>query len=173
AVDSPGLSVTLPGRRGIRGRFLASLLIGVAAASVAIGQDVDPFESRFKAKPNFQIRFRAPEKGGEVKLTTRNPVHYEKDVSWEGSEDVEIEDQDIKIRADKGRYDFPTKTAVLEGHVIIDQGPTRMAGSRATFHLDTKTGRLDDATADLAPTYHIIAEWLEKIGEATYRVHHG
>jgi LPS-assembly protein len=145
------------------------LLIG----NRAWGQDVDPFESRMKAKPSFQIKFKAPEKGGEVKLTTRNPVHYEKDVSWEGSEDVEIEYQDVKIRADKGRYDFPTKTAVLEGHVIIDQGPTRMAGSRATFHLDTKTGRLEDATADLAPTYHIIAEWLEKIGEATYRIHHG
>lgn len=147
---------------------IAFLMTGRAA-----GQDVDPFESKFKEKPRFEIKFHAPEKGGEVKLTTRQPVHYEKDVSWEGSEDVEIEYQDIKIRADKGRYDFPTKTATLEGNVIIDQGPSRMAGSRAVFRLDTKTGRLEDATADLAPTYHIIAEWIEKIGDATYRIHHG
>lgn len=133
----------------------------------------DPFESRFKAKTHFQIKFRAPEKGGEVRLYTKQPVHYEKDVFWEGSEDVEIEYQDVKIRADKGRYDFATKTATLEGNVIIDQGPSRMAGSRATFQLEAKTGRLEDATADLAPTYHIIAEWIEKLGEATYRVHRG
>jgi LPS-assembly protein len=149
----------------------AGLLL--AASDPAAAQDVDPFESRFKTHTNFQIKFRAPEKGGEVKLYTRRPVQYEKDVSWEGSDEVEIEYQDIKIRADKGHYDFPTKTATLEGHVIIDQGPTRMAGSRATFHLDTKTGRLEDAAADLAPTYHIIARWIEKIGEATYRVHEG
>ena len=149
------------------------LAILLVVASAVPAQDVDPFESRFKTKASFQIKFRVPEKGGEVKLYTRQPVRYEKDVSWEGSEDVEIEYQDVKIRADKGRYDFPTKTATLEGHVIIDQGPSRMAGSRATFHLDTKTGRLEDATADLAPTYHIIAEWIEKIAEATYRVHNG
>jgi len=148
-------------------------VIGLLGTSLVSAQDVDPFESKFKEKPKFQIKFHAPEKGGEVKLTTRQPVHYEKDVFWEGSEDVEIEYQDIKIRADKGRYDFPTKIATLEGHVIIDQGPSRMAGSRATFHLDTKTGRLEDATADLGTTYHIIAEWIEKIGEATYRIHHG
>jgi lipopolysaccharide transport LptD-like protein len=147
--------------------------MALLSAQVVRGQDADPFESRFKTKPNFQIKFHVPEKGGEVKLTTRQPVHYEKDVSWEGSEDVEIEYQDVKIRADKGRYDFPTKTATLEGNVIIDQGPSRMAGSRGTFHMDTKTGRLEDATADLAPTYHIIAEWIEKVGEETYRIHHG
>jgi hypothetical protein len=133
----------------------------------------DPFASRMKAKSNFQIKFKVPERGGEVHLSTRQPVHYEKDVFWEGSEDVEIEYQDVKIRADKGRYDFATKTATLEGNVIIDQGPSRMAGSSGTFQLEAKTGRLEDASADLAPTYHIIAEWLEKIGEATYRVHHG
>jgi lipopolysaccharide assembly outer membrane protein LptD (OstA) len=133
----------------------------------------DPFESRFKTKTHFQIKFKVPEKGGEVRLYTRETVHYEKDVYWEGSEDVEIEYQDVKIRADKGRYDFPTKTATLEGNVIIDQGPSRMAGSRGTFALESKTGRLEDATADLAPTYHIIAEWIEKVGESTYRVHNG
>jgi LPS-assembly protein len=149
------------------------LSILLLSASFLAAQDADPFESRFKARPNFQIKFHVPEKGGEVRLYTKQPVHYEKDVSWEGSEEVEIDYQDVKIRSDKGRYDFQTKTATLEGHVIIDQGPSRMAGSRATFQLESKKGRLEDATADLAPDYHIIAEWIEKIGEATYRVHNG
>ncbi len=79
----------------------------------------------------------------------------------------------MKIRADRARYDFPTKTATLEGNVVIDQGPTRLSGSRGTFRLDAKTGVLEKATADLAPTYHVVAESIEKIGEATYRIHHG
>ncbi len=133
----------------------------------------DPFESRFKIKPRFQIKFRVPEKGGEVRLYTKQPVHYEKDVFWEGSEEVLIEYQDVRITADTARYDFPTKTATLSGHVIIDQGPTRLTGDRATFHLDSKTGRLETATADLSPAYHIVADTIDKVGEATYRIHHG
>ncbi len=133
----------------------------------------DPYASRFKSRPNFQVHFKAPEKGGEVRLYTKKPVKFEKDRFWEGSEEVVIEYQDVKITADAARYDFPTMTAVLTGHVVIDQGPTRLSGSRGTFRLDTKTGVMEDATADLPPTYHIVAESIEKIGEATYRIHRG
>ena len=143
----------------------------------ALAQDpfsqADPFEARFRTRPNFQIKFKAPEKGGEVRLYTKKPVHFEKDRFWEGSEEVLIEYQDIKITADEAHYDFPTRTATLTGHVVMDQGPTRLSGSRGTVHLDTKTGVLEDATADLPPTYHIVARSIEKIGEATYRIHHG
>jgi len=162
---------------GVSGRFLAAALFFVLVSTAAIAQDPfgssDPFESQFKARPNFQLRFRVPEKGGEVRLSTKNPVHYEKDVFWEGSEDVLIEYQDVKITADKARYDFPTKTATLEGHVVIDQGPTRMWGDRAVYRVESKTGRMENATADLAPAYHVIAKSIEKIGEATYRVEEG
>ena len=159
--------------RVIRATAAGLLFIVAAAGAQEPFGTTDPFESRFKTKANFQIRFKAPEKGGEVRLYTRDPVHYEKDVSWEGAGEVVIDYQDVHITADKGHYDFPSKTATLEGHVVIDQGPTRLAGSRASFQLESKTGTLEDATADLAPTYHIIAESIEKIGEATYRVHHG
>ena len=164
----------LPRVYGPSTALFALLLVcaGSAFAQEPFGPS-DPFESRFKVKPNFQIRFRVPEKGGEVRLYTKKPVHYEKDVLWEGSEDVEIDYQDVKITADKARYDFPTKTATLEGHVVIDQGPTRLSGERARFQLESKTGRLEKATADLAPTYHVVADAIEKIGEATYRVHRG
>ena len=106
-------------------------------------------------------------------LSTRKPVQYVQDVSWDGSEEVSIEYQDVKITADKGHYDFPTKTATLDGHVVIDQGPTRLSGSHAVFHLDSKTGTIDDATADLAPAYHIVAKAIDKTGEATYLIHEG
>jgi len=152
--------------------LLTAIALTLPASS--LGQvSSDPFESRFHQKATFQIRFRIPEKGGEVKLTTKKPVQYVQDVSWDGSEEVEIEYQDVKITADVGHYDFPTKTATLTGHVVIDQGPTRLSGSRAVFHLDTKTGTIWDATADLAPAYHIVANAIDKIADATYRIHHG
>jgi LPS-assembly protein len=160
------------------GRLPASLLLLIAAAPLLVSAQTpfgstDPFESRFKTKPSFQVRFRVPEKGGEVRLTTKNPVHYEKDVFWEGSGEVTIEYQDVKITADRARYDFPTKTATLDGNVIIDQGPTRLAGSHAVFRVEEKTGRLENATANLAPDYHVVAQSIEKIGPATYRIEKG
>jgi LPS-assembly protein len=150
-----------------------ALAVSVSGALAQDPNQGDPFESRFRQRANFQIRFKAPEKGGEVRLYTKKPVKFEKDQFWEGSEEVVIEYQDVKITADAARYDFPTKTAVLTGHVVIDQGPTRLSGTRGTFDLDTKTGVLEDATADLPPTFHIVASTIEKIGEATYRIRDG
>ncbi len=158
-------------------KALGAIGLFLLPSLTALAQDpfsqADPYGSRFKEHPNFQIKFKAPQKGGEVRLYTKKPVHFEKDRFWEGSEEVVIEYQDIRITADEARYDFPTKTAVLTGHVVIDQGPTRLSGSRGTFHLDSKTGVLEDATANLPPTYHIVARSIEKIGEATYRIDHG
>jgi LPS-assembly protein len=149
---------------------MASLLAFQAAASAQdpFGQ-ADPFEGRFKEKSTFQIKFKTPEAGGEIHLSAREQSG-EKDVYWEASGDVVLEYQDVKITADRARYVFPTDVATLEGHVVIDQGATRMAGDRGTFRLKAKTGRLENASADLAPTYHIVGEAIEKIGEATYRL---
>jgi len=159
--------------------LLPLILLGVFVpfgARHASAQDAfssDPFEAQFKARPNFQIKFRPPTRGGEVRLYTKKPVRFEKDVSWDGSDEVVIEYQDVKITADSAHYDFPTKTATLEGHVVIDQGPTRLSGERGVFHLEEKTGRLEAATADLSPTYHIVAKSIEKIGETTYKIDDG
>jgi LPS-assembly protein len=165
----------LPLRAGARLAAAGGVLFLVAVWSQAQNPfgSSDPFEGQLKAKPNFQIRFRPPTAGGEVRLYTKKPVRYEKDVSWEGSDEVLIEYQDVRITADSARYDFPTKTATLVGHVVIDQGPTRMSGDRGTFQIEAKTGKLENATADLAPTYHVIAKSIEKIGDATYRVTDG
>ncbi len=155
---------------------VAAVVAASALASAALAQvatEPDPFASRFDQRTNFQIKFKPPEEGGEVRLYTKKPVRFVKDQFWEGSEEVVIEYQDLKITADAARYEFPTKTAVLTGHVVIDQGPTRLSGTRGTFHLGTKTGVLEDATADLPPTFHIVGTTIEKIGPATYRIKDG
>jgi LPS-assembly protein len=153
---------------------LAAAALACASAALAqVATEPDPFASRFDQRTNFEIKFKPPEKGGDVRLYTKKPVHFVKDQYWEGSEEVVIEYQDIKITADAARYDFPTKTAVLTGHVVIDQGPTRLSGTRGTFHLESKTGVLEDATADLPPTFHIVGTTIEKIGPATYRIKDG
>jgi LPS-assembly protein len=150
----------------------AVLALPALAAAQDFGQ-TDPYQSKFKEKASFHVKFRVPEKGDVVHLSTKNPVEFIKDESWEGSGDVVIEYQDVKVQADHARYIFPTDVATLEGHVVIDQGPTRMTGDRAVFKVKAKTGRLENATADLAPTYHIVAQSIEKIGDATYHIEKG
>ena len=70
----------------MKASFAAGLLL--LATLAALAQDPfsqgDPYESRFKARPNFQIRFKTPEKGGEVRLYTKKPVSFEKDQSGLG-----------------------------------------------------------------------------------------
>ena len=130
----------------------------------------DPYESRFKTHSNFQIKFHAPQKGGEVHLSTKNPVHFEKGEFWEGSEDVVIEYQDVKIQADAARYDFKTRMATLTGHVVIDQGPIRLSGTNGEFSIESKTGWLENGTADLPPTYHVVAKRIDKVADKTYKI---
>jgi len=158
--------------------LLAAGLLSLAASRIVFAQQDpfaagDPYESRFKTRSNFQIKFHTPEKGGEVHLSTKSPVHFEKGEYWEGSEDVLIEYQDVKIRADAARYDFKTKMATLKGHVIIDQGPIRLTGDTGTFSIESKTGWLENATADLPPTYHVVATRIDKVADATYRIQEG
>src|SRR5262249_45822794 len=150
--------------------------VGLTRAALAAAQDPfgqsDPFSSRFKERPTFQIKFRPPEGGGEIHLSAKEQSG-EKDVYWEATGEVVLEYQDIKITADHAHYVFPTDVATLEGHVVIDQGATRLAADHGTFRLKCKTGRLGNASADLPPTYHIMGEAIEKIGEATYRIENG
>ena len=157
--------------------FLAAGLLLASALTVSAQQDPfaagDPYESRFKQRSSFQIKFHTPQKGGEVHLSTKNPVHFEKDEYWEGTEDVVIEYQDVKITADAARYDFKTKIATLTGHVVIDQGPIRLSGTNGTFSIESKTGWLENATADLPPTYHVVAQRIDKVADATYKIQDG
>lgn len=81
--------------------------------------------------------------------------------------------QDITIKADKMTYNFRTHDAVAEGHVIIDQGPVRLSGDRATFNIESKTGTIFNATGAMQPDMYFTGEKIEKTGETSYRLVNG
>ncbi len=112
------------------------------------------------------IELTAAEKGGgRVEAVREEYVVLEKDVV--------IKCQDITIRADKATYNYKTKDAVTEGHVIIDQGPVRLTGDRGVFNLDSKTGTLFNATGAMQPDMYFTGEKIEKTGDTTYRLTNG
>ncbi len=156
---------------------LAALLLapGPLLAQVSPGSfDVqDPFAQRFKEKSRLELKIKKPTPGGQVKITAREQNCEQQLTLCTATGDVEVDYQDVKIRADRLTYDRSKNFATAEGHVIIDQGPTRIAGTSATFDLDAKTGIVQDAEADLEPTFHVIAKSIAKVAEATYEVTDG
>jgi LPS-assembly protein len=133
----------------------------------------DPFAARFKEKSRFELKIKKPTPGGRVRITAREQNCEQELTVCTATGDVEVEYQDIKIRADRLTYDRSKNLATAEGHLVIDQGPTRIAGRSGTFNLDSKTGLVEEAEADLQPAFHIIAKSIAKVGEATYEVTDG
>ena len=86
---------------------------------------------------------------------------------------VQIRYQDVDLKADQAEIDLKTKVVTAKGNVIIDQGPRRLTGDSATFNLDTKTGKLENAGGQVAPDYYFRGREVEKTGPDTYLVHDG
>lgn len=156
---------------------LAVLCLGSRSLLAQLNQNSfdssDPFASRFKETTHFELKIKPPKAGGLVKITAKQENCEQNLKVCEAEGDVFVEYQDVKIRADKLSLDREKNIAHAEGHVVIDQGPTRLSGDRGTFDLNTKTGTLENATADLEPTFHIVAKTISKVGETTYDVRDG
>ena len=118
-----------------------------------------------------------PKEGGckEIEWGTAPNGHTEfvRDEYVSLERDTYVKCQDITIRADKMTYNFRTKDAVAEGHVIIDQGPIRLTGDRSVFNIDSKTGTMFHATGAMAPDMYFIGDKIEKTGDTNYRLTNG
>ncbi len=87
--------------------------------------------------------------------------------------DVEVHYQDLELTADRTEVDLHTRKMTSEGHVVLDQGPRRLAGETLTFDLDTKTGTLTEATAYVDPDYYFSGREIDKVGDDVYTVTDG
>src|SRR4051812_10277292 len=119
-------TITMPPRMRPRGtRRTLCLLLTLALSTAAVAQT-----------PKIRVSQGPKPGGGEVKwaVAENGTVEVEKDEYVLLERDVRIEYQDIKLRADKVTYNLRTKDVTADGHVIIDQGPTRMTANNAVFN---------------------------------------
>jgi LPS-assembly protein len=149
--------------------FLATPLLA-QIPSGSFDTSNDPFAARFHERTQFHLSLKKPAAGGQAKITARAQNCEEQMTICQAEGDVTVEYQDIKIQADKITFDRETFLGTAEGHVIMDQGPTRISGQRARFNLKAKTGTVEEAQADLQPAFHIIGKEISKVGEVTYEV---
>lgn len=114
-------------------------------------------------------------KGGEYKLTIAKGgrMEAEKDEYFVAEGGVKIEYQDVTVQSDKMTFNQKTKDTVAEGHVILDQGQTRIAAEQTRFNLDSKTGTFFNAQANLNDQLYFTGERIEKVDQDTYHLENG
>ncbi|HVR28685.1 MAG TPA: LPS assembly protein LptD [Thermoanaerobaculia bacterium] len=83
---------------------------------------------------------------------------------------VEIYYQDVKISADRAELDRESKIVTAIGSIVVDQGPSRLTGETASFHLDEKTGTLTQARGYVSSDYFFSGAEVRKTGDRTYTV---
>ncbi|MEO8035420.1 MAG: LPS assembly protein LptD [Acidobacteriota bacterium] len=153
----------------------AVLLTGAATPLFAQGKDMGPAGQYYQQNKKFKIVPAAPTKGGEVtwQVAKGGRQEIEKDEYALLENEVRIKYQDVSLAADKVTLNLKTKDAVAEGHVIIDQGPTRLTANHAVFNLDSKIGTMFDATGAMEPSLYFTGEKLEKTGDHSYVLTNG
>ncbi len=121
---------------------------------------------------DFQLKFTQERGGGSAAGSAAN-LEYKRDDLAVLTGGVQIRYQDIDLKADQAEIDLKTKLVTAKGNVVIDQGPRRLTGDTATFSLDTKTGKLENAGGQVAPDYYFKGAEVEKTGPDTYVVRDG
>jgi LPS-assembly protein len=159
-------------------RTAAALLLATAPSLLfAQGKDMGPAGQFYnKPKPKFKVSLGVKKSGGDVKISHLTPGgrdEYVRDEYAIFEKDVLVEYQDIRIHADKITANLKTKDVVAEGHVILDQGPTRLTGDHIVFNLDSKTGTFFNATGSLKPDMYFVGEKIERLAEDHYRLTNG
>jgi len=157
-----------------------ALLLLAAPAAGQSSFESDPFASRFRERPNLDIRFRAPEAGGVIKVSVSDGKGGRQSLLSESVYEVQapkgglvtLEYQDIRLTADYVRADRKTKVVVAEGDVVLEQGPSRLTGLRLELDLTDKTGVLTDGQAELAGIF-VRGATLAKTGARTFEIRDG
>jgi LPS-assembly protein len=131
--------------------------------------------SAFAQKPNFKIMPGPKPGGGDVTVVLDKGAEFEvqKDEYSIIQGGVTIEYQDIKLRADKVTFNQKTRDVVAEGHVVVDQGPTRISANQAIYNLNSKTGTFFNANGSMDPAMYFSGDRIEKVDEDTYRMTNG
>jgi LPS-assembly protein len=154
-------------------RLLGFLFLCLASPALLAQIPPGPYTGR-RAKPATRFKFIKPPKqgGGEIQWKADRQT-FEKDEYMILDGNVTFDYEDVKLTTDRATYNFKTKDIVAQGHVIVDQGATRLSGDQVIFNLESKTGTFFHAIGSMEPTMYFVGEKLEKLSEKTYRLTEG
>lgn len=176
----PGSGLGAPNQGSIGPSPAGTVPSSAPAATPGGGRRVNPATGaqvapggRPKAPPgaganrmDFNLRFQ----DGATAAGSAVTFDYKRDDYAVLTGNVQIHYQDIDLVGDHVEIDLTSKQVVAQGNVILDQGPKRLTGTTLNFDLDTKTGRMLEATAYVAPDYYFSGVEIDKTGDTTYEV---
>jgi len=158
-------------------RTAAALFLAAAPSLLfAQGKDMGPAGQYYKKPPpKFHITPGVKKTGGDVTFSAApgGKQEFVRDEYAILEKEVVLKYQDITVHADKLTANLKTKDVVAEGHVILDQGPTRISGDHIVFNLDSKTGTFFNATGVLQPDMYFVGDKIERLAEDRYRLTNG
>ncbi|HZF09153.1 MAG TPA: LPS assembly protein LptD [Thermoanaerobaculia bacterium] len=139
------------------------------AAAKAPGAPVPTPAPEDPNRIQFNLNFPKDQGGGSAAGSAAS-LEYVRETYAVLAGNVKVKYQDIDLSADRAEIDLGTKIVKATGHVIVDQGPRRMSGDTLEFDLETKTGTLSNATAQVQPDYYFTGREISKTGDDTYEV---
>jgi len=154
-------------------RLLAAIFL--LTSTVAFAQkDMGPAAQYYgqQTHPKFKFAPGPKKTGGDITWVAHHQ-ELEKDeyAILEGA--VVVNYQDMVIHADKATVNLKTKDVVAQGHVIMDQGPSRLTADNVVFNLDSKLGTLFHATGTMEPSLYFTGDKLEKVDVDRYILTNG
>src|SRR4029077_13140179 len=158
-------------------RTAAALFLATAPSLLfAQGKDMGRAGQYYnQPTPKFKMTPGVKKKGGDVTWHVAQGGRQEvvRDEYAILENEVVVNYQDITVHADKVTVNLKTNDVVAEGHVIMDQGPTRLTGDHIVFNLDSKTGTFFNATGSLKPDMYFVGEKIERLSEDHYILTNG
>jgi len=166
----------------------AALLFLAALAPPLLAQTTfenDPFASRFKERPHFELKFRTPEAGGKFDVVipagepggTPGRQTFVGESTWEAEAPpgkvLTVTYQDIRLEARKVWADLAAKTLTAEGDVVLEQGGSRLRGDRLDLDVTQKVGVVSNGTIDLEGGVHLKGARIAKVGARSYTLTDG
>lgn len=96
-----------------------------------------------------------------------------KDLYWIGEGEVELQYEDIKIKAEKITYDFVNSEVEAEGEITFNTKDSEIKALHLIYNLKEKKGFFEVVDASFEGSYYFKGERLEKIGENSYKIYRG
>ena len=158
--------------------FLSTVLLCVVPLARAQTESAsDPDASTDQAIPEDEDRVKlnfslGEESGGQGTLTAGD-LEYQENLYVIATGGVDFKYRGIRLQAERLRVDIPTNLLTAEGEVVLDEGPQRLVGETIEYDLDTRTGRVTQATAYIENEYYFTGSQITKTGDTTYTVDDG
>jgi len=86
---------------------------------------------------------------------------------------VQIEQADIRLEADRIEVNTETGEAVATGHVVLFDGRDRLTGERIEYNLRSGTGIVYQAQAAAEPHFFFGGDRMERFGDKAYHIADG